>query len=53
MLQVPPVVGGNDAIKSAIQSATNRPPDTLDFSIGYVMIGGGPSMKVLNTLLAG
>ena len=53
VLQIPPVVGGNDAIKSAIQSATNRPPDTLDFSIGYVMIGGGPSMKVLNTLLAG
>ena len=53
VLQIPPVVGGNDAIKTALEEATNRPGDNLDFSIGYVMIGGGPSMKVLNTLLAG
>ncbi len=53
VLKIPSTVGGNDAIKNAITSATNRPSDKLDFALGYMMIGGGPSMKVLNTLLAG
>ena len=53
VLSIPPTIGGNDAIKSAITSATNRPSDKLDFALGYMMIGGGPSMKVLNKLLAG
>lgn len=52
VLVIPPTVGGNDLIKSALQSAVNRPPDTLDFSVGFLMMGGGPSMKVLNSLLA-
>ena len=52
VLVIPPTVGGNDLIKSALQSAINRPPDTLDFSVGFLMMGGGPSMKVLNSLLA-
>ena len=52
VLTIPPKVGGNDLIKSALQSAANRPPDTLDFSVGFLMMGGGPSMKVLNSLLA-
>ena len=51
VLTVPPTVGGNNLIKSALQSATNRPPDTLDFSVGFMMMAGGPSMKVLNGLL--
>lgn len=52
-LSIPPVIGGNDAIKKALSEATERPPDSLDMSVGYVMIGGGPSMKVLNTLISG
>ena len=38
--------------KDALKGASNRPPDSLDFSVGFLMMGGGPSMKVLNTLLA-
>ena len=53
VLKIPSTIGGNDAIKSAITSATNRPSDKLDFALGYMMMGGGPSMKVLNKLLAG
>ena len=51
VLTVPPTVGGNDLIKSALSSASNRPPDDLDFAVGFFMMGGGPSMKVLNGLL--
>jgi hypothetical protein len=51
VLTVPPTVGGNDLIKSALSSAENRPPDDLDFAVGFFMMGGGPSMKVLNKLL--
>ena len=51
VLTVPPTVGGNDLIKSALSSASNRPPDDLDFAVGFFMMGGGPSMKVLNKLL--
>ena len=51
VLTVPPTVGGNDLIKSALSSASNRPPDELDFAVGVFMMGGGPSMKVLNKLL--
>jgi len=53
VLSIPPTIGGNDAIKNAISTAENRPPPTLDFAMGYMMMGGGPSIKVLNTLLAG
>ena len=51
VLSVPPAVGGNELIKSALTSAENRPPDDLDFAVGFFMMGGGPSMKVLNKLL--
>ena len=51
VLTIPPTVGGNDLIKSALQNAQNRPPDDLDFAVGFLMMGGGPSMKVLNKLL--
>ena len=51
VLTIPPAIGGNDLIKSALQGASNRPPDDLDFAVGFFMMGGGPSMKVLNKLL--
>jgi hypothetical protein len=43
--------GGNDAIKSAIQGASDRPPDTLDMSMGFMLMGDKSSMAVLNKLL--
>ena len=51
VLSIPSAVGGNDLIKSALSGASNKPPDDLDFAVGFFMMGGGPSMKVLNTLL--
>ena len=53
VLSIPTTIGGNEAIKSALASATNRPPNSLDYSIGFMMMGGGPSMKILTPLLAG
>ena len=53
VLTIEPAIGGNDLIKSALQTATyNRPEDDLDFAVGFLMMGGGPSMKVLTSLLA-
>ena len=43
--------GGNDAIKSAIQGASDKPPDTLDMSMGFMLMGDKSSMAVLNKLL--
>ena len=51
-LTIPSAIGGNDLIKSALSGASNKPPDDLDFAIGFFMMGGGPSMKILNKLLA-
>ena len=51
-LTIPSSIGGNDLIKSALSGASNKPPDDLDFAIGFFMMGGGPSMKILNKLLA-
>jgi len=51
-LTIPSSIGGNDLIKSALSGASNKPPDDLDFAIGFLMMGGGPSMKVLSSLLA-
>ena len=45
------VTGGNDAIKSAIQGASNKPPDVLDMSMAFMLMGDKSSMAVLNTLL--
>ena len=44
--------GGNDAVKSALSSAANKPPDDLDFCVGMMMMGGSASIKPLMTLLA-
>ena len=52
-MSIPATTGGNDAIKSALSSATNGPPNTLDYSVGFMMMGGGPSMKPLQLLLTG
>ena len=51
-LVIPGEVGGNKFIKETLQSAKGRPPDSLDFAVGFLMMGGGPSMKVLTSLLA-
>ena len=44
--------GGNDAVKEALSSATGKPPDSLDFCVGMMMMGGSASIKPLMTLLA-
>ena len=53
VLSIPTTVGGNEAIKEALTSAGNGPPNTLDYSVGFMMMGGGPSMKPLQLLLGG
>ena len=53
VLSIPTTSGGNEAIKEALSSATNGPPNTLDYSVGFMMMGGGPSMKPLQLLLTG
>ena len=50
-LVIPPAVGGNDYIKAELQGAKNKPPDNLEFTFGFMMVGGGASTKVLQTLL--
>ena len=53
VLKIPDgTTGGNDAVKSALSSATERPPDSLDFCVGMMMMGGSASIKPLMTLLA-
>ena len=51
-LVIPGEVGGNKFIKETLKKAENRPPDDLDFAVGFLLMGGGPSMKVLTSLLA-
>ena len=43
----------NEAIKAALTSAANGPLNSLDYSVGFMMMGGGPSMKPLQLLLTG
>ena len=50
-LVIPPAVGGNDYIKSELQAAANRPPDSLEFTFAFMMVGGSASTKTLQTLL--
>ena len=52
VLSIPNTIGGNEAIKNALQSSSGKPTDDLDFCVGYLIVGGGPSMKVMNGLLA-
>ena len=41
VLSIPVAIGGNDYIKAELQGAANRPPDTLDFTLAFMMMGGG------------
>ena len=41
VLSIPVAIGGNDYIKSELQGAANRPPDSLDFTLAFMMMGGG------------
>ena len=50
-MSIPTTTGGNEAIKAALTSAANGPPNSLDYSVGFMMMGGGPSMKPLQLLL--
>ena len=53
-LNIPVAVGGNDYIKEELQGATNRPPDSLDFTFGFMLMSGGPGavgFKVMQDLL--
>ena len=51
VLTIPNTVGGNELIKSALKGSKGKPTDDLDFCVGYLIVGGGPSMKVMNGLL--
>ena len=50
VLNIPVNVGGNEYIKSTLQGAANRPPDSLDFTMSMFMMFGGPG-KALQDLL--
>ena len=41
VLNIPVAIGGNDYIKSELQGAANRPPDTLEFTMAFMLMGGG------------
>ena len=41
VLNIPVAIGGNDYIKAELQGAENRPPDDLDFTLAFMMMGGG------------
>ena len=41
VLNIPVAIGGNDYIKKELQGAGNRPPDDLDFTLAFMMMGGG------------
>ena len=51
VLAVPNAIGGNSLIKNALQGSQGKPTDDLDFCVGYLIVGGGPSMSVMNKLL--
>ena len=56
ILNIPVAIGGNDYIKSELQGAANRPPDTLEFTLAFMMMGGGSAgtekgFKTLQKLL--
>ena len=41
VLSIPVAIGGNEYIKSELQGAANRPPDSLEFTLAFMMMGGG------------
>ena len=52
-LNIPVASGGNEYIKTALTSSANQPPDDLEFSMGFLLVGGGPTTEILQTLLTG
>ena len=52
-LSIPSTSGGNNAIKNALAQATNGPPDSLDYSVGFMMVGGAAAIDPLLSLIAG
>ena len=52
-LSIPSTTGGNNAIKKALQEATNGPPNSLDYSVGFMMMGGAAAIDPLLSLIAG
>ena len=56
ILNIPVAIGGNAYIKEELQGAANKPPDTLDFTLAFMMMGGGAAgtekgFKTLQKLL--
>ena len=49
-LNIPVNVGGNEYIKESLQGASDRPPDSLDFTMSMMIAFGGPG-KALQDLL--
>ena len=50
-LKIPVAVGGNEYIKGELSGAANAPPDSLDFTFGFMLIGEGTAFKTLQDLL--
>ena len=52
-LIIPPdQVLGVEGLKSALSSAGNAPPNTLDYSVGFLMVADKDSIELLTDLLA-
>jgi hypothetical protein len=52
-LSIPSTSGGNNAIKDALANATNGPPNSLDYSVGFMMVGGAAAIDPLLSLISG
>ena len=52
-LYIPSTTGGNNAIKAALAEATNGPPNSLDYSVGFMMVGGAAAIDPLLSLISG
>ena len=50
-LNIPVAVGGTEYIKSELQGAANAPPDDLDFTMAFMLVGEGTAFKTLQKLL--
>ena len=50
-LNIPVAVGGTEYIKEELQGAANAPPDDLDFTMAFMLVGEGTAFKTLQDLL--
>ena len=50
-LNIPVAVGGTEYIKEELQGAANAPPDDLDFTMAFMLVGEGTAFKTLQKLL--